>query len=86
MKTIGELKKVAFIDRDGTLIYEPPDTQQIDRLEKLQILPGAISGLKKLVSEGYKLAMVSNQDGLGTKSFPRKSFEPPQNKLLADLQ
>jgi imidazoleglycerol-phosphate dehydratase/histidinol-phosphatase len=78
--------KVVFVDRDGTLIFEPPDTKQVDSLDKLRILPGVIPGLKNLVSQGYKLVMVSNQDGLGTKSFPRIDFELPQNKLLKDLQ
>lgn len=78
--------KIAFLDRDGTLIYEPPETRQVDSLEKLQILPGVISGLKNFVSQGYKLVMISNQDGLGTESFPRKDFEAVQSKLLQDFQ
>lgn len=78
--------KVAFIDRDGVLIYEPLDTKQIDSLDKLRILPGVIVGLKGLINQGYKLVMVSNQDGLGTKSFPAKDFEVVQNKLLELLK
>ncbi len=78
--------KIAFLDRDGTLIYEPPDTKQVDSLDKLKILPNAIEGLRVLLQQGYKLVMVSNQDGLGTKSFPWKNFELVQNKLLKDLQ
>ncbi len=86
--------KYAFIDRDGTLIYEPTpeDTKpgdipyQIDSIEKLKILPGVISGLKKLLSAGYKLVMVSNQDGLGTNLFPTQTFISPQNKLLEMLK
>ena len=75
-------KKVAFLDRDATLIWEPQDTFQIDSLDKLKILDGVIEGLQKLKKLGYKLAMISNQDGLGTKSFPKKSFEEPQNAML----
>ncbi len=77
--------KVAFIDRDGTLIYEPPDTKQVDSVEKLQILPGVISSLTTLTNQGYKLVMASNQDGLGTKSFPDKAFREVQSKLIKDL-
>lgn len=75
-------QKYAFLDRDGTLIFEPQDTYQIDSLEKLQILDGVIDGLKLLVKQGYKLVMVSNQDGLGTKSFPKKDFDIPQNAMM----
>lgn len=81
-----KITKVAFIDRDGVLIYEPLDTQQIDSLDKLQILPGVTETLKVLVEQDYKLVMVSNQDGLGTKSFPKKDFEVVQNKLLELLK
>lgn len=72
----------AFLDRDGTLIYEPQDTYQIDSLEKLKILGGVIEGLQRLIKKGYKLILVSNQDGLGTASFPRRDFEAPQEKML----
>lgn len=75
-------KKYAFLDRDGTLIFEPQDTFQIDSLEKLRILDGVIKGLKQLSKQGYKLVMISNQDGLGTSSFPKKNFAAPQNKML----
>jgi histidinol-phosphate aminotransferase len=74
--------KYAFLDRDGTLILEPQDTYQIDSLEKLQILDGVLEGLKALVAKGYTLALVSNQDGLGTASFPTKDFEIPQETML----
>lgn len=75
-------KKYAFIDRDGTLIFEPQDTFQIDSIEKLKILEGVIQGLKELIKQGYELIMISNQDGLGTSSFPKTDFEAPQNKML----
>lgn len=73
--------RILFVDRDGTLIAEPPD-EQIDRFEKFQLLPGVISALKRLVGAGYELVMVSNQDGLGTDSFPQADFEGPQRLLL----
>jgi histidinol-phosphate aminotransferase len=75
-------QKYAFIDRDGTLIYEPPDSLQIDSLEKLRILDGVIEGLQRLRGRGYRLVMVSNQDGVGTASFPLASFEGPQQAML----
>lgn len=75
-------RKYAFIDRDGTLIFEPQDTFQIDSIEKLKILDGTIKGLKKLIEQEYELILVSNQDGLGTSSFPRADFDAPQNRML----
>jgi len=73
--------KILFVDRDGTLIEEPPD-EQIDRYEKFRLVPGAIAALRRLVEAGYELVMVSNQDGLGTPSFPEADFVGPQNLLL----
>ena len=77
--------KVVFIDRDGTIIVEPPD-EQIDSLEKLELIPHAIEGLRLLRERGFELVMVTNQDGLGTDRYPRPSFEMPQNKLLRILE
>ena len=77
-----ESVKVAFIDRDGTIIDETAVTFQVDALEKLRILPGAINGLKRMQQDGYELVMISNQDGLGTPSFPNNNFEPAQNEML----
>jgi len=80
------LNKYAFIDRDGVLIFEPEDTKQIDSLNKLKILDGVIPLLKQLIVDDYKLIMVSNQDGLGTTSFPRTNFDIVQDKLLDNLK
>jgi imidazoleglycerol-phosphate dehydratase / histidinol-phosphatase len=78
-------KKVLFIDRDGTIIAEPPD-EQIDSLEKLEFLPGVISALRQLAHEGaYELVMVTNQDGLGTAAFPEENFWPAHEKMLKTL-
>ena len=78
------MKKVLFIDRDGTLINEPKDNFQVDSFEKLRFLPNVISNLKKIQQEtDYELVMVTNQDGLGTKSFPEKTFWPVHNLMLA---
>jgi imidazoleglycerol-phosphate dehydratase / histidinol-phosphatase len=79
------LKKVVFVDRDGTIICEPKD-EQIDSLQKLEFLPGIISGLRLLVDSGYALVMVSNQDGLGTSSYPRKAFIEVQEKIIGLLR
>ncbi|MDO8552098.1 MAG: bifunctional histidinol-phosphatase/imidazoleglycerol-phosphate dehydratase HisB [bacterium] len=78
----SELAKVAFIDRDATIIFEPTVTHQVDSLGVLRILPGVFEGLKRIQSDGYELVMVSNQDGLGTASFPTENFEAPQKELL----
>ncbi len=73
------MNKVLFVDRDGTLIHEPED-YQIDSLEKLDFYPGALTYLPKIANElGYKIVMVTNQDGLGTDSFPESYFWPYQN-------
>ncbi|CAN5353975.1 bifunctional histidinol-phosphatase/imidazoleglycerol-phosphate dehydratase HisB [soil metagenome] len=81
------MKKVLFIDRDGTIIKEPPTNFQIDSLEKLEFIPGAISSLRKIAQEmDYELVMVTNQDGLGTDSFPMEDFWPAQYKMLRILE
>lgn len=76
------MKKVLFIDRDNTLIVEPPD-QQIDSLEKLEFLPFVFNALKRIVdSKQFELVMVTNQDGLGTSSFPEETFWPAHSKMM----
>lgn len=80
------MKKVLFIDRDGTLIIEPPDDFQVDSLEKLEFYPKVIQNLAKIVTElDYELVMVTNQDGMGTDSFPEENFRLPQEKMLKTL-
>ena len=77
------MKKVLFIDRDGTLVIEPPVDYQLDSLEKLEFYPGVFQWLSKIVRElDYEVAMVTNQDGLGTASFPEETFWPAQNKII----
>ncbi|HEX6226647.1 MAG TPA: bifunctional histidinol-phosphatase/imidazoleglycerol-phosphate dehydratase HisB [Chryseolinea sp.] len=76
------MKKVLFIDRDGTLIIEPED-QQIDSLEKLEFYPGVFGWLSRLAKEtDFELVMVTNQDGLGTSSFPEETFWPAHHKVM----
>jgi imidazoleglycerol-phosphate dehydratase / histidinol-phosphatase len=79
-------KKVLFIDRDGTLIWEPPGTFQVDSFTKLKFLPGMITFLGKIVSEmDYELVMVTNQDGLGTASYPEDTFWPVHQFLVSTM-
>lgn len=79
-------QKVLFIDRDGTIIREP-EGYQIDRFEKLSFLEGAISSLKNIVSwKEYELVMVTNQDGLGTNTFPEADFNGPHALMLDILK
>lgn len=78
--------RVLFIDRDGTLIVEPKDDFQVDSLEKLEMIPGVTRALHFVAGKlPYKLVMVTNQDGLGTESFPEETFYPAHNKMLKAL-
>jgi imidazoleglycerol-phosphate dehydratase/histidinol-phosphatase len=77
------MKKVLFIDRDGTLVIEPPVDLQLDSLEKLEFYPAVFQYLSRIVNElDYDLVMVTNQDGLGTTSFPESTFWPAHNKIM----
>ncbi|MGE4586332.1 MAG: bifunctional histidinol-phosphatase/imidazoleglycerol-phosphate dehydratase HisB [Mangrovibacterium sp.] len=80
------MKRALFIDRDGTLIAEPED-EQIDSLEKLEFIPGVFRNLYQIARNlDYELVMVTNQDGLGTASFPEENFWPAHNKMLRALE
>ncbi len=80
-------QRVLFIDRDGTLIVEPPVDYQVDSLEKLEFLPGVMRAMHLIATRlDYKLVMVTNQDGLGTESFPEDTFWPAHNKMLKALE
>jgi imidazoleglycerol-phosphate dehydratase / histidinol-phosphatase len=77
------MKKVLFIDRDGTLIVEPPDTYQVDSLEKLEFIPGVFRAMYKICLHlDYELVIVTNQDGLGTESYRESDFLMVQAKML----
>lgn len=80
-------KKVLFIDRDGTIIVEPPVDYQVDSLEKLEFFPKVIRNLHFIKKHlDFEFVMVTNQDGLGTDSFPEDTFWPAQNKMLKTLE
>jgi imidazoleglycerol-phosphate dehydratase / histidinol-phosphatase len=80
------MQKLLFIDRDGCIIEEPITDQQVDSLEKLRFRPGAITTLAQLAREGeYQMVMVTNQDGLGTPSFPEDTFWPAHQRMLDTL-
>jgi len=74
-------RKVLFLDRDGCLVIEPPDAQ-LDSFEKFDLVPGVVAALQRCVAAGYGLVMVTNQDGLGTATFPETAFRGPHDLLL----
>jgi imidazoleglycerol-phosphate dehydratase/histidinol-phosphatase len=80
------MKRALFIDRDGTLIVEPLPSRQIDSFEKLEFLPGVFTWLGRIAREtDFVLVLVSNQDGLGTESFPQEKFDPPHKLMIQTL-
>lgn len=80
-------KKVLFIDRDGTIIIEPPITFQVDTLEQMEFLPGVIRNMHFIREKlDFEWAMVTNQDGLGTEVYPQENFDAVQNKMLQILE
>lgn len=74
-------QRIVFLDRDGTLIEEPPDNQ-VDAIEKIRFLPGIFAALADLLRHGFKLVMVTNQDGLGTERFPQEAFARAHQFML----
>ena len=81
------MKKVLFIDRDGTLIYEAPPTYQLDSFEKITFYPAMFEYMGKIAREmDYELVMVTNQDGLGSPGFPEETFWPVHNHVMKSLE
>lgn len=80
-------KRVLFIDRDGTLIKEAPPTYQLDSFEKLEFYPDVFKYMRKIASRlDFELIMVSNQDGMGTPSFPEETFHPVHNFVMKSFE
>ncbi len=81
------MKRILFIDRDGVILQEPPTDFQVDSIEKTTFVKGCITALSKIAADfDYYKVMVTNQDGLGTDSFPEATFHPSQNLMLRTLQ
>lgn len=79
------MKKALFIDRDGTIIWEPPVTEQVDTLEQLVFEPGVIGALGRIAEMDFEIVIASNQDGLGTAAYPQEQFDMVHNKMLQVL-
>jgi len=87
MNNSTDKKRVLFIDRDGTLIKEAPPTYQLDAFEKVEFYPDMFYYMRKIATElDYELVIVTNQDGLGTASFPEDTFWPVQNFVMKSLE
>jgi imidazoleglycerol-phosphate dehydratase / histidinol-phosphatase len=81
------MRKILFIDRDGTLINEAPPTYQLDSFDKLEFYPNMFTWMRRIATElDFELVMVTNQDGLGTASFPEDNFWPLHNFVMKSLQ
>lgn len=81
------MKRILFIDRDGTLIKEVPPTYQVDEWEKLEFYPHVFKYMTKIAEEfDYYLVMTSNQDGLGTPSFPKEKFQPIHDFIIKSFE
>ena len=82
-----QMKRVLFIDRDGTLINEAPPTYQLDSFDKLTFYPHVFEYMRRIATElDYELVMPTNQDGLGTASFPENTFWPLHNFVLKSFE
>jgi imidazoleglycerol-phosphate dehydratase / histidinol-phosphatase len=74
-------RRIVFVDRDGTLVEEPPD-EKVDSLAKIRLMPGVIPALLELKAAGFGFVMVTNQDGLGTPNLPRELFDPAHRFIV----
>jgi Histidinol phosphatase and related phosphatases len=81
------MKRALFIDRDGTMVIEPPVDYQLDSLEKLEYYPKVFRNLHFIREKlDFEFVMVTNQDGLGTSSFPEETFWPAHNKIMKTFE